>query len=261
MNAGREMLVCVLREGADVLIMRIDKRVLCLQMAIADFNMAILVVAVMISFKLFVHVTPELLNMSTLLIYDRLLHSTHKLFTQAPLATHDAPRVHDKVLDLQTATTFTHTVHEIFNKATLCIDYVIRESPDNFILRVSNVVYSQIVIHSAPKVLPKVSRSTWPPVLVINSNIKSLRRKFFMQVTREKVLEILNKALPRIDFTASNTLVDDGILDSLSVFTIVSELSFEYDINFDFASLGAANMNSLDSIVKTVQDLVDKRGA
>lgn len=72
---------------------------------------------------------------------------------------------------------------------------------------------------------------------------------------KEKILEILEEALPHIDFTSSDSLVDDGILDSLSIVTLVSELSMEYNIIFDLKELTPENLNSIDAIVETVKKL------
>ena len=75
------------------------------------------------------------------------------------------------------------------------------------------------------------------------------------EITRESVLNVLEKALPQIDFTASDTLVDDGILDSLSVVMIISELSMEFGVKFDVEQLMPENLNSVDAMVKTLQQL------
>lgn len=72
---------------------------------------------------------------------------------------------------------------------------------------------------------------------------------------KERILELLEEALPQIDFTASDTLVDDGVLDSLSIVTLVSELSMEYDVIFDLNELTPENLNSIDAIVETVKRL------
>ena len=75
---------------------------------------------------------------------------------------------------------------------------------------------------------------------------------------KERILKIMQTALPRIDFTASDSLVDDGILDSLSIVTLISELSMEYNIIFDLNELTPENLNSIDAIVDTVQKLQSK---
>ena len=41
----------------------------------------------------------------------------------------------------------------------------------------------------------------------------------------ERILTLLSEEYPEIDFTASNELVDDGILDSLTITGIIATLS------------------------------------
>lgn len=75
---------------------------------------------------------------------------------------------------------------------------------------------------------------------------------------RERILEILKQSLPQINFESSAELVDDGILDSLSIVTMVSELSMEFGIVFDMDELTPENFNSVDAIVETVKELMGK---
>ncbi len=72
---------------------------------------------------------------------------------------------------------------------------------------------------------------------------------------KEEILELLNDVFPTIDFCASDHLVDDGILSSLSIVQIVGELAMEYDVNFSFEDLSPENFNSIDQI----SALVEKR--
>ena len=74
---------------------------------------------------------------------------------------------------------------------------------------------------------------------------------------KEEILAILAEVLPNIDFTSSDRLVDDGILDSISIVTLVSELSMEYNVKFDLDQLEPKNLNSIDAIVETVKELMD----
>jgi len=69
---------------------------------------------------------------------------------------------------------------------------------------------------------------------------------------KKRILELVEEVLPQIDFTASNTLVDDGILDSISIVTLISELSIEFDITFDMNDIDETDLNSLDAITETV---------
>lgn len=42
----------------------------------------------------------------------------------------------------------------------------------------------------------------------------------------EKILELLTKEFPEVDFTSSDELVDDGILDSLTLTGIIGTLFY-----------------------------------
>ena len=77
---------------------------------------------------------------------------------------------------------------------------------------------------------------------------------------KERILEVLGTALPQIDFTTPAALVDDGLLDSLSVVTLISELSMEFGIVFDLDELTPENLNTIDAITETVKRLKDEYG-
>ncbi len=81
-----------------------------------------------------------------------------------------------------------------------------------------------------------------------------------MEETKERVLALLEQVLPQIDFGSSADLIDDGILDSLSIVTMISELSMEFGIDFDMGELVPEDLNSLDSIVDLVDKLMDEQG-
>ena len=77
-----------------------------------------------------------------------------------------------------------------------------------------------------------------------------------MDNLKERILALLKQVLPHIDFEQSADLVDDGILDSLSIITMISELSMEFGIDFDMAELVPEDFNSLDDITATVERLL-----
>ena len=74
---------------------------------------------------------------------------------------------------------------------------------------------------------------------------------------RKQVLEVLNVAAPSVDFESSVTLADDGIIDSLTVVNIITELSIEFGISVPFEEISAENFNSVDSIVALVKRLMN----
>ncbi|MBQ6775180.1 MAG: hypothetical protein IJP53_01855 [Synergistaceae bacterium] len=76
---------------------------------------------------------------------------------------------------------------------------------------------------------------------------------------KEKILKLLSETMPNINFTASNSLVDDGILDSLAIVGVVNELSLEFDVTFDIDQLTPQNFNSLDAMAATVEQLLKEK--
>ena len=75
---------------------------------------------------------------------------------------------------------------------------------------------------------------------------------------KERVLKLLSEAMPNIDFAGNDHLVDEGILDSLSIITLISELSMEFGVNFDMGQIDAEHFNSIDSIVETILQLQEE---
>lgn len=74
---------------------------------------------------------------------------------------------------------------------------------------------------------------------------------------KAKVLEVLQEALPHVDFESSDALVDDGILDSLSITQVIATLSMEFDITIPYEEIVEDNFNSLDGLAAMVERLQD----
>ncbi len=71
----------------------------------------------------------------------------------------------------------------------------------------------------------------------------------------EKIYEILSKEFPEIDFKASDALVDDGILDSLTITGIIATLTMELGKRVPYEEIVEENFNSISSITKMVERL------
>lgn len=71
----------------------------------------------------------------------------------------------------------------------------------------------------------------------------------------EKVLKVLSEEFPEIDFTASNELVDDGTLDSLTITGIIAALSMEFGITIPYEEIVEENFNSVQGIAAMVERL------
>lgn len=69
----------------------------------------------------------------------------------------------------------------------------------------------------------------------------------------ERLLKILNEARPDLDFAVETKLIDDSILDSFDIITIVGEINEEFDININVGDLVPENFNSAQAIWELIQ--------
>ena len=69
----------------------------------------------------------------------------------------------------------------------------------------------------------------------------------------EKVLSIVEEIRPDVDFAEETALIDDGVLDSFDIVSIISDLNDEYEINIRVHDLTPENFNSVEAIVSLVE--------
>ena len=74
----------------------------------------------------------------------------------------------------------------------------------------------------------------------------------------EKLLDILSQIRSDIDYENENALVEDGILDSFDIVSIVSELSMEYDIDISIDDMTAENFNSAEAMLEMIARIQDE---
>lgn len=72
---------------------------------------------------------------------------------------------------------------------------------------------------------------------------------------REKVLTILNGVKKGVDYEHATALIDDGILDSFDIISVVSDLNDEFDVDISADELEPENFNTVDAIVALVKSL------
>ena len=75
----------------------------------------------------------------------------------------------------------------------------------------------------------------------------------------EQLLEILKGIRPDVDFENEKALIDDGILDSFDVVSIISEIDDVFGVQIRINELDPDNFNSAESIWKLVQELKAKK--
>lgn len=71
----------------------------------------------------------------------------------------------------------------------------------------------------------------------------------------EELLGILKEIRPDVDFETETKLIDDSILDSFDIISIVGELNEHYDIEIDVEDLEPDNFNTAQAILKLVTKL------
>ena len=74
----------------------------------------------------------------------------------------------------------------------------------------------------------------------------------------EKILSILTSIRSDIDFENETQLVDNNILDSFDIVSIVAELCEEYEITITADQLEPENFNSAAAILNLVNSLLDE---
>lgn len=74
----------------------------------------------------------------------------------------------------------------------------------------------------------------------------------------EALLDILNELHPEVDFETCTTLIDDKILDSFDIVTIVAEVDAEYDVAIPAEELVPENFNSAANLYALIERLMEE---
>lgn len=74
----------------------------------------------------------------------------------------------------------------------------------------------------------------------------------------EEILKILEKLHPDVDFVNNERLIEDRILDSFDIISLVSELNETFDIKIKAADLRPDNFNSVKAINALVNRLLEE---
>ena len=77
-------------------------------------------------------------------------------------------------------------------------------------------------------------------------------RKVLLEM--DEILEILNEVRPDVDFENEKLLIDNDVLDSFDIITIVSEFNEAFDIDIDVEDLEPENFNS----IQAMKELIDR---
>ena len=75
---------------------------------------------------------------------------------------------------------------------------------------------------------------------------------------KEQIIEILEDIQPEADYETCQTLIDDHILTSLDVLSLVAELEDEFDVTIPTVEIIPSNFNSVDAIAAMVERLQEE---
>ena len=73
----------------------------------------------------------------------------------------------------------------------------------------------------------------------------------------EQLLDILAELHPEVDFNTEEHLIDNKILDSFDIVTIVAEIDSEFDVMIPAEELVPENFNSAKALYALVERLME----
>ena len=70
---------------------------------------------------------------------------------------------------------------------------------------------------------------------------------------KKQIIEILSEICPGIDFETETALIDDGLIDSLDLVAVVTELMEAFDVELGVDDLTPENFNSVEAIEELIE--------
>lgn len=72
---------------------------------------------------------------------------------------------------------------------------------------------------------------------------------------KEKLLSLLEDIRPDVEFEKEEKLIDDGVLDSLDIVSIMEGLENKFGIKIDIEDLEPENFNSAEAMINLIRKL------
>ena len=73
----------------------------------------------------------------------------------------------------------------------------------------------------------------------------------------EALMEVLAALKPEIDFEREKELIDDGLLESFDVITLIAEIEEQFGIEIPAEEIVPENFNSLDALAAMAERLME----
>ena len=70
---------------------------------------------------------------------------------------------------------------------------------------------------------------------------------------KKQIIEIMSEICPGIDFETETALIDDGLIDSLDIVAVVTELMEAFDVELGVDDLTPENFNSVEAIEELIE--------
>lgn len=77
-------------------------------------------------------------------------------------------------------------------------------------------------------------------------------------MTFEELLEILGDLHPEVDFETETGLIDNKVLDSFDIVSIVTEVNANFDVAIPAGEIVPENFNSAQALFDLIQRLSDE---
>lgn len=74
----------------------------------------------------------------------------------------------------------------------------------------------------------------------------------------ETLIEILEEIRPDVDFENCTTLIDDHILDSLAIISLIAEIEDEFDVTIPTVEIAPRNFNSAQAMWELISRLQEE---
>lgn len=74
----------------------------------------------------------------------------------------------------------------------------------------------------------------------------------------EELLKILNEVKPGVDYEKETDLIGHGVLDSITMVTLVLQLSDEFDVDISPVDITQENFKTVQTIYDMIQRLEDE---
>ena len=70
---------------------------------------------------------------------------------------------------------------------------------------------------------------------------------------REQIIEILTEICPGVDFEQETSLIDDGLIDSLDIVAVVTDLMDTFDVQLGVDDLTPDSVDAICQLIERAQ--------